>query len=132
MLLKIVQKYENTMKALEFIKSKVQITNIGVEVFIKINQKDIVQGNSKLIIGLVWSIILRFTISNITEEGKTAKEGFYINNINNIIIIIRITTMGSKKNFILFKRLSSCRFYSFMANWITILCTYSQTSTRFT
>ena len=32
-------------------------------------------GNVKLILGMIWSIILRFSIAEISEEGLTAKEG---------------------------------------------------------
>jgi hypothetical protein len=66
-----IQKIENVNKALEFIKSRgVQLTNIGGE--------DIVDANEKLILGLIWSIILRFSISSINEEGLTAKEGLLL------------------------------------------------------
>lgn len=57
--------------ALSFIRSNnVHLTNIGSE--------DIVDGNSKLILGLLWSLILRFTIADISEEGLTAKEGLLL------------------------------------------------------
>lgn len=46
------------------------MTNIGAE--------DIVDGNRKIILGLIWTLILRFTISNINEEGMTAKEGLLL------------------------------------------------------
>ncbi|KAJ1334567.1 hypothetical protein BSLG_007722 [Batrachochytrium salamandrivorans] len=62
-----LQKIENMNKALDFIKKRgVTLTNIGSE--------DIVDSNSKLILGLIWTIILRFSISQISEEGLTAKE----------------------------------------------------------
>lgn len=48
----------------------VALTNIGSE--------DIVDANAKLILGLIWSIILRFTIADITMEGLTAKEGLLL------------------------------------------------------
>ena len=49
---------ENVNKALEFIKHRgVSLTNIGAE--------DIVDMNSKLILGMIWTIILRFTIADI-------------------------------------------------------------------
>lgn len=35
-------------------------------------------GNQKIILGLVWTLILRFTISDINEEGMTAKEGLLL------------------------------------------------------
>ena len=62
---------ENVNKALAFIKERgVPLTNIGGE--------DIVDGNEKLIMGLIWSIILRFSIASISEEGLTAKEGLLL------------------------------------------------------
>ena len=66
-----VQRFENVNKSLEFIKSKgIHMTNIGAE--------DVVDGNRKIILGLIWTLILRFTISNINEEGMTAKEGLLL------------------------------------------------------
>lgn len=53
-----VQKCENVHKSLEFIKSRgIGLYNIGAE--------DIVDGNLKLILGLIWTLILRFTITDI-------------------------------------------------------------------
>lgn len=46
------------------------MTNIGAE--------DVVDGNRKIILGLIWTLILRFTISDINEEGLTAKEGLLL------------------------------------------------------
>lgn len=46
------------------------MTNIGAE--------DVVDGNRKIILGLIWTLILRFTISDINEEGMTAKEGLLL------------------------------------------------------
>ena len=66
-----VQRIENVNTALTFIKSRgIQMTNIGAE--------DIVDGNRKIILGLIWTLILRFTISDISEEGRTAKEGLLL------------------------------------------------------
>ncbi|PNS18582.1 hypothetical protein CAC42_5121 [Sphaceloma murrayae] len=66
-----VQRFENVNKALDFIKRrKIQLTNIGAE--------DIVDGNRKIILGLIWTLILRFTISDINEEGLSAKEGLLL------------------------------------------------------
>ena len=66
-----VQKMENVNKALAFTKERgVALTNIGGE--------DVVDGNEKLIMGLIWSIILRFSIASISEEGLTAKEGLLL------------------------------------------------------
>ncbi|CAE6415793.1 unnamed protein product [Rhizoctonia solani] len=66
-----VQKAENVNKALEFITSRgVKLTNIGPE--------DIIDGNVKLILGMIWTLILRFTIADISEEGLSAKEGLLL------------------------------------------------------
>ncbi|MBW0513188.1 hypothetical protein O181_052903 [Austropuccinia psidii MF-1] len=66
-----VQKAENVNKALQFIQSRgVTLTNIGPE--------DVVDGNLKLILGLIWTLILRFTIADISEEGVNAKEGLLL------------------------------------------------------
>ncbi|OAA64288.1 BAH-domain containing protein [Niveomyces insectorum RCEF 264] len=66
-----VQRFENANTALNFIKSRgIQMTNIGAE--------DVVDGNRKIILGLIWTLILRFTISDIHAEGMTAKEGLLL------------------------------------------------------
>nr|VZI39946.1 unnamed protein product [Spirometra erinaceieuropaei] len=52
-----VQKIENVGRALNYIKTKVQLENIGAE--------DIVDGNPTLTLGLIWTIILRFQIDEI-------------------------------------------------------------------
>ncbi|KAF2866555.1 alpha-actin-like proteinin [Massariosphaeria phaeospora] len=66
-----VQKFENVNTSLDFIKRRgIQMTNIGAE--------DVVDGNSKIILGLIWTLILRFTISDINEEGLSAKEGLLL------------------------------------------------------
>ncbi|KAG9035887.1 hypothetical protein FRB95_010290 [Tulasnella sp. JGI-2019a] len=66
-----VQKAENVNKALEFITSRgVKLTNIGPE--------DIIDKNLKLILGMIWTLILRFTIADISEEGLSAKEGLLL------------------------------------------------------
>ena len=66
-----IQKMENATKALDFIRKRgVQLTNIGAE--------DIVDNNVKLLLGLLWTIILRFSIAEISEEGLSAKEGMLL------------------------------------------------------
>src|ERR1700753_3309876 len=66
-----VQRFENVNKALDFIKRRgIQMTNIGAE--------DVVDGNRKIILGLIWTLILRFTINDINEEGLSAKEGLLL------------------------------------------------------
>ncbi|TEB22992.1 actin cross-linking [Coprinellus micaceus] len=58
-----VQKAENVTKALEFITSRgVKLTNIGPEAYS----------------GMIWTLILRFTIADISEEGLSAKEGLLL------------------------------------------------------
>ncbi|KAK9471047.1 calponin homology domain-containing protein [Dipodascopsis tothii] len=66
-----VQKAENMNTALDFIRRRgIQLYNIGAE--------DIMDGNVKLILGLLWTLILRFTIDEINAEGFTAKEGLLL------------------------------------------------------
>ena len=66
-----VQRFENVNISLDFIKARgIQMTNIGAE--------DVVDGNRKIILGLIWTLILRFTINDINEEGMTAKEGLLL------------------------------------------------------
>lgn len=62
---------QNVTKALQFIKDRgVHLTNIAAE--------DIIDGNLKLILGLIWTLILRFTIADISEEGLSAKDGLLL------------------------------------------------------
>ncbi|ORY55954.1 calponin homology domain-containing protein [Leucosporidium creatinivorum] len=66
-----VQRFENAKQALDRIKELgVHLTNIGPE--------DIVDGNRKLILGMIWSLVLRFSIADIQEEGTYAKEGLLL------------------------------------------------------
>ncbi|KAI8144724.1 actinin-like protein [Fennellomyces sp. T-0311] len=66
-----IQCVENVNKALNFIMERgVPLTNIGAE--------DIVDRNLKLVLGMLWTIILRFTIDNINQDGKSAKEGLLL------------------------------------------------------
>lgn len=66
-----VQRFENANLSLDYIKSRgIQMTNIGAE--------DVVDGNRKIILGLIWTLILRFTISDINEEGMTARDGLLL------------------------------------------------------
>jgi hypothetical protein len=75
-----VQKAENAAKALQFIRdSGVKLTNIGEGVLDALTgPEDIVDGNLKLILGMIWTLILRFTIAGITEEGLSAKDGLLL------------------------------------------------------
>lgn len=55
-------KIANVNKALDFIASKgVKLVSIGAE--------EIVDGNTKMTLGLIWTIILRFAIQDISVEG---------------------------------------------------------------
>ena len=66
-----MQRFENVNIALGYIKRRgIHLTNIGAE--------DVVDGNRKIILGLIWTLILRFTISDINEEGLSAKEGLLL------------------------------------------------------
>ncbi|CAG2165659.1 unnamed protein product, partial [Oppiella nova] len=69
-------KLDNVGKCLTFVKSKVRLESIGPQ--------DIVDGNKKLILGLIWTIILRFQIQslNFNEfnifDVKSAKEALLL------------------------------------------------------
>jgi len=64
-------KIANVNKALDFIASKgVKLVSIGAE--------EIVDGNCKMTLGMIWTIILRFAIQDITVEELTAKEGLLL------------------------------------------------------
>ncbi|CAF0717385.1 unnamed protein product [Brachionus calyciflorus] len=72
-----VHKIENVNKALSFIQTKAKLESIGAE--------DIVSGNPTLILGLIWTIILRFQIQDIeieledeTQEKRSAKEALLL------------------------------------------------------
>ncbi|XP_013777045.2 LOW QUALITY PROTEIN: spectrin beta chain, non-erythrocytic 1-like [Limulus polyphemus] len=74
-----VHKIENVNKALAFLHTKVRLESIGAE--------DIVDGNPRLILGLIWTIILRFQIQEIqidvdetdeSSEKKSAKDALLL------------------------------------------------------
>lgn len=74
-----VHKIENVNKSLAFLHTKVRLESIGAE--------DIVDGNPRLILGLVWTIILRFQIQEIeidvdeeneSSEKKSAKDALLL------------------------------------------------------
>ncbi|XP_061172689.1 spectrin beta chain, non-erythrocytic 5-like [Saccostrea echinata] len=72
-----VQKVENLSRCLKFLATKVYFENIGAE--------DIVDGNPRLILGLIWTIILRFQIQEIeievdeeSSEKKSAKDALLL------------------------------------------------------
>merc|ERR1712063_131744 len=62
---------ENMNKALKFIAEHgVKLASIGSE--------EIVDANVKLTLGLIWTLILRFAIAGLSEEGLSAKEGLLL------------------------------------------------------
>ncbi|XP_017956520.1 spectrin beta chain, non-erythrocytic 1 isoform X4 [Drosophila navojoa] len=65
-----VHKIENVNKSLAFLHTKVRLESIGAE--------DIVDGNPRLILGLIWTIILRFQIQEIVidvdEENESSEK----------------------------------------------------------
>ncbi|KAL4640977.1 alpha-actinin-2 isoform X2 [Arapaima gigas] len=64
-------KIANVNKALDFITSKgVKLVSIGAE--------EIVDGNVKMTLGMIWTIILRFAIQDISIEETSAKEGLLL------------------------------------------------------
>uniref|UniRef100_A0A8P4KPK8 Alpha-actinin-3 n=1 Tax=Dicentrarchus labrax TaxID=13489 RepID=A0A8P4KPK8_DICLA len=64
-------KIANVNKALDFICSKgVKLVSIGAE--------EIVDGNGKMTLGMIWTIILRFAIQDISVEETSAKEGLLL------------------------------------------------------
>merc|ERR1712004_198548 len=64
-------KIANVNKALDYIASKgVKLVSIGAE--------EIVDGNVKMTLGMIWTIILRFAIQDISVEEMTAKEGLLL------------------------------------------------------
>ena len=64
-------KIANVNKALDFIASKgVKLVSIGAE--------EIVDGNLKMTLGMIWTIILRFAIQDSSVEETSAKEGLLL------------------------------------------------------
>uniref|UniRef100_A0A0N5AEH5 Alpha-actinin, sarcomeric n=1 Tax=Syphacia muris TaxID=451379 RepID=A0A0N5AEH5_9BILA len=64
-------KIANVNKALEYIESKgVKLVSIGAE--------EIVDGNVKMTLGLIWTIILRFAIQDINVEEFSARDGLLL------------------------------------------------------
>jgi len=64
-------KIANVNKALNFIIQKgVKLVSIGAE--------EIVDGNRKMTLGMIWTIILRFAIQDISVEESSAKEGLLL------------------------------------------------------
>jgi len=61
------QKYENTHIAIEFVKSEgIKIVNIG--------NTDITDGNLRIILGLIWTLILRYQVNRGAGDGSAKDE----------------------------------------------------------
>ena len=81
-------KIANVNKALDFIASKgVKLVSIGAEgeelrnwtrTVRNVSFLEIVDGNVKMTLGMIWTIILRFAIQDISVEEMTAKEGLLL------------------------------------------------------
>jgi Ca2+-binding EF-hand superfamily protein len=66
-----IQKIENVGRALKFIEERgVKLASISAE--------SIVDSNRTLTLGMIWTIILRFAISDLSEEGLSAKQGLLL------------------------------------------------------
>ena len=65
-----IMKAANVGKALTFVKSKITLENIG--------PNDIVDGNPVLTMGLLWTIILRFEIQDISVDELSAKDALLL------------------------------------------------------
>lgn len=66
-----IHKVQNVNYALQFLESKgVKLVGIGAE--------EIVDENLKLILGMLWTTILRFDIEDISAEGANAKDALLL------------------------------------------------------
>ncbi|KAG7388852.1 hypothetical protein PHYPSEUDO_011686 [Phytophthora pseudosyringae] len=66
-----IQKMENLNFAFAFMQKKnVNVTNIG--------SSDILDGNNKLVLGLMWTLIKAFTVAEIDVEGVSGKDGLLL------------------------------------------------------
>eukprot|EP01130_Rhizamoeba_saxonica_P001760 TRINITY_DN11612_c0_g1_i1.p1 TRINITY_DN11612_c0_g1~~TRINITY_DN11612_c0_g1_i1.p1 ORF type:complete len:639 (+),score=206.88 TRINITY_DN11612_c0_g1_i1:50-1918(+) len=66
-----IHKIENLNRVLSFITATgVRLVGIGAE--------EICDTNSKMILGLIWTIILRFVIAGLSEDGLSAKQGLLL------------------------------------------------------
>lgn len=103
---------ENVDKALQFLKEqRVHLENVG--------SHDIVDGNHRLTLGLIWTIILRFQVKRITRIKSLTEEKMHTRRINWIIFIIQLII-------ILFKRTKNMKkqskVYFGMPRLILIIC----------
>ena len=122
-------KIANVNKALDFIASKgVKLVSIGAE--------EIVDGNLKMTLGMIWTIILRFAIQDISVEEMTAKEGLLLwcqrktapyKNVN-----VQNFHLSFKVRFGLLIKLSRrIMIYFVLLGWSRFLRSYSPSSSRF-
>jgi hypothetical protein len=66
-----IQKVENVGKCIRFITDHdVKLVGIGAE--------EIVDGNPKMTLGLIWTLILRFVIVGLSEDGLSVKQGLLL------------------------------------------------------
>lgn len=66
-----IQKMENLNMAFSFMQKKnVNLTNLG--------SSDILDGNQKLILGLMWTLIKSFQVAEIDVEGVSGKDGLLL------------------------------------------------------
>ncbi|KAK1929473.1 Alpha-actinin A [Phytophthora citrophthora] len=66
-----IQKMENLNFAFAFMQKKnVNVTNIG--------SSDILDGNNKLVLGLMWTLIKSFQVAEIDVEGVSGKDGLLL------------------------------------------------------
>lgn len=69
-----IQKVENINKALGFINEFMQRQKIKVMV----SAEEILEGNLRVILGMLWVLIHRFALEEIAEDANTAKEGLLL------------------------------------------------------
>lgn len=66
-----IHKLENLKAAFEYMKSSgMSLTNIG--------SMDVFDGNEKIILGLIWNIIAKFQVGEISLDGVSGKEGLLL------------------------------------------------------
>lgn len=66
-----IQKLENLNLAFQFLQKKnITVTNIG--------SSDICDGNSKLVLGLIWTLIKYFQVAAIDVDGVSGKDGLLL------------------------------------------------------
>jgi len=66
-----IHKIENVGKAFQFIKEK-KVSLVGIA------PEEIVDGNLKMILGMIWTLILRFEIQDISVEAMSAKDALLL------------------------------------------------------